>query len=176
MAKPTYSQLSARIAELQTQADVLRKAEVQGVISRIREAISVYGLTERDLFGQAGTSRRATKAKRAAAKTPKYADGTGNEWGGRGPRPAWLREALKAGKRLEDFAVGATPAAASEVLEPEAPSKRKAARGSKAARKVGKAPVKFRDGDGNSWSGRGTRPRWLAAAIAAGKKLEEFAV
>ena len=39
-----------------------------------------------------------------------------------------------------------------------------------------KAPVKFRDGSGNSWSGRGLQPRWLKAAVAAGKKPEDFAV
>lgn len=36
--------------------------------------------------------------------------------------------------------------------------------------------VKFRDKDGNKWSGRGLKPKWLTAAIAAGKKLEDFAV
>lgn len=36
--------------------------------------------------------------------------------------------------------------------------------------------AKYRDGDGNQWTGRGLKPRWLTAALAAGKKLEEFAV
>ena len=29
---------------------------------------------------------------------------------------------------------------------------------------------------GDSWSGRGLKPRWLTAAIEAGAKLEEFAI
>ena len=29
---------------------------------------------------------------------------------------------------------------------------------------------------GNSWSGRGLRPNWLKAALASGRKLEDFAV
>ena len=29
---------------------------------------------------------------------------------------------------------------------------------------------------GESWSGRGLQPRWLKAALAAGKKLSDFAV
>ena len=29
---------------------------------------------------------------------------------------------------------------------------------------------------GESWSGRGLQPRWLKAAVAGGKKLEDFAV
>ncbi len=36
--------------------------------------------------------------------------------------------------------------------------------------------VKYRDKQGNAWTGRGLKPKWLTAAIAAGKKLEDFAV
>jgi DNA-binding protein H-NS len=32
----------------------------------------------------------------------------------------------------------------------------------------------YSDGAGKSWSGRGPRPQWLKAAIAAGRSLEEF--
>jgi DNA-binding protein H-NS len=39
-----------------------------------------------------------------------------------------------------------------------------------------KAPVKYRDSAGNQWTGRGMKPRWLSAAIAAGRTLESFAV
>ena len=41
------------------------------------------------------------------------------------------------------------------------------------ARRTG---IKYADGQGNSWVGRGKRPEWLRAAIAAGRSLEEFAV
>lgn len=36
--------------------------------------------------------------------------------------------------------------------------------------------AKYKDDQGNSWSGRGLKPKWLAMALASGKKLEEFAV
>jgi DNA-binding protein H-NS len=39
-----------------------------------------------------------------------------------------------------------------------------------------KIPPKYRDAQGNSWAGRGVRPRWLVAALKKGKKLESFAV
>jgi DNA-binding protein H-NS len=39
-----------------------------------------------------------------------------------------------------------------------------------------KVPPKYRDRAGNTWAGRGARPRWLAAAIKEGKKLEDFAI
>jgi hypothetical protein len=42
----------------------------------------------------------------------KYRDKSGNTWAGRGVQPVWLQEKLKAGAKLEDFAVqktGASP-------------------------------------------------------------------
>lgn len=36
--------------------------------------------------------------------------------------------------------------------------------------------AKYSDGKGQSWSGRGPRPRWLREAIAGGAALELFAV
>lgn len=48
----------------------------------------------------------------------------------------------------------------------------------KAAGKPGaKVPAKYRDAaTGNTWSGRGLQPNWLKAALASGKRLEDFAV
>lgn len=41
----------------------------------------------------------------------------------------------------------------------------------------GKVAAKYRNAaTGDSWSGRGLRPNWLKAALASGKKLEDFAV
>lgn len=48
-----------------------------------------------------------------------------------------------------------------------------AKRGSKPGSKVA---AKYRDADGNTWSGRGLKPKWLKAAIASGKTLADFAV
>jgi DNA-binding protein H-NS len=39
-----------------------------------------------------------------------------------------------------------------------------------------KAKVKYRDKDGNAWSGRGAQPRWMTAAIKAGAKRDDFLV
>src|SRR3954454_24775238 len=39
-----------------------------------------------------------------------------------------------------------------------------------------KVPPKYRDKVGNTWAGRGAKPRWLVAAIKEGKKLEDFAI
>jgi len=39
-----------------------------------------------------------------------------------------------------------------------------------------KAPIKYRDRSGNTWAGRGAKPRWLVAAIKRGKKAEDFLI
>jgi H-NS histone family. len=39
-----------------------------------------------------------------------------------------------------------------------------------------KALVKYRDRSGNTWAGRGAKPRWLVAALKKGKKLKDFEV
>lgn len=49
----------------------------------------------------------------------------------------------------------------------------------KAKRKEKSAVVvaaKFRGPNGETWSGRGLTPRWLAALVAQGKTKEEFAI
>jgi DNA-binding protein H-NS len=50
-------------------------------------------------------------------------------------------------------------------------------RGTATAKKAAKKPggvVKFRDEAGNTWSGRGPKPRWFKAAIESGKKPEDL--
>lgn len=114
----TYAQLKKQIDSLTQQAESLRRKEVSGVIARIKEAIKAYDLTAADLGleGGAKAGRGAGTAAKSAAKTPRrrrspaevqprYRDGSGNVWGGRGPRPKWLREAIAAGRKLEEFAV-----------------------------------------------------------------------
>ena len=40
-----------------------------------------------------------------------------------------------------------------------------------------KVAAKYRDpSTGTTWSGRGLRPKWLAAALAAGKSLADFVI
>ena len=39
-----------------------------------------------------------------------------------------------------------------------------------------KVPPKYRSSKGETWAGRGARPRWLVAAMKGGKKLENFLI
>jgi DNA-binding protein H-NS len=111
----TYAQIVKQIETLKHDAEKARRKEMDGVIGRIREAITVYQLTAEDLgFGarpkkapkSAAPARR--RGGKAAAKAPtviKFRNESGGTWGGRGKRPQWLRDALLAGKTLADFAV-----------------------------------------------------------------------
>jgi DNA-binding protein H-NS len=39
-----------------------------------------------------------------------------------------------------------------------------------------KVPAKYRGPQGETWAGRGARPRWLAEAIKAGESPEDFLI
>jgi DNA-binding protein H-NS len=58
------------------------------------------------------------------------------------------------------------------------PTKSAAVNGTTAkARKVrGKVAIKYRDDKGNTWTGRGKTPRWLAEAEKAGKQRDTFKI
>ena len=114
----SLAQLQAQIAKLHAEAKAVRAKEVEGVVSRIKEAITAYGLTPADLFGSRQDKELKTRGRRkVATKTAqssalagrkvaiKYKDGSGNTWTGRGNKPRWLTAALADGKKLESFAV-----------------------------------------------------------------------
>jgi DNA-binding protein H-NS len=115
----TYAQLMKQIESLQADAERIRRKELDGVITRIREAIDAYKLTAADLglsssaapkasagMDKAPGKRRGRKPGPAkGAKFVKYANGMGGTWGGLGKRPQWLRDAINSGKSLQDFLV-----------------------------------------------------------------------
>jgi len=69
------------------------------------------------------------------------------------------------GLSAADLGLGATGKAA---------VKTKRAKVAKAPRKKTASVVRYRDDAGHSWTGRGRRPGWFVAALAAGKKAEEL--
>jgi DNA-binding protein H-NS len=48
--------------------------------------------------------------------------------------------------------------------------------GRRSSMKGRKVAPKFRGPDGDTWAGRGARPRWLTALIKQGHKLDEYAI
>ena len=53
---------------------------------------------------------------------------------------------------------------------------RRVVRGGGSALKGRKVPPKYRGPSGETWAGRGARPRWLVAAIKDGRKLDDFLI
>jgi DNA-binding protein H-NS len=53
---------------------------------------------------------------------------------------------------------------------------RKVVRGGGSALREKKVPPKYRSPSGETWAGRGAKPRWLVAAIKRGKKLDDFLI
>jgi DNA-binding protein H-NS len=164
----TYAQLQKQIASLEAQARKAKSAETDAVIGRMKEAIAVYGITAADLFGAKGAKAASGKGSRHGAA--KYADGAGNSWVGMGKRPQWLRDALAAGKSLQDFAIDGAAKRKSNGV---------AAAGRKAAahkRRKGAGKTKYKDEAGHRWSGFGPQPRWLKEAVSGGRSIEDFRV
>ena len=170
----SYSQLMREMDVLKAKAESVRKKELQGVVERIKEAVSFYELTAADLglangvaVAKRGPARAAKKATSKAAGAAKFGDDQGNTWSGRGPRPGWFKKALAAGKTAADFAVAgaaATPAAAKK----KGPGRKRAARA--------KPAPKYKDASGKTWSGRGRKPGWFTQAIAAGQTPQSMMI
>jgi DNA-binding protein H-NS len=174
----TYAQIAKEIQALQAQAQMLRKAETQGVIAKLNESIARYGLSVEDLHfpgnegasstssssalrrtGRTGASSRAAGASSGDAK---YNDGPGRVWGGRGPRPAWLREAMAQGRSLESFAVT---------------GKTRGTAGVSAPTKVSLPPLYSHPKTGQTWSGRGPKPAWLKQGLKKrGASIDDFLI
>ena len=49
-------------------------------------------------------------------------------------------------------------------------------RGAGSALKGRKVPPKYRSRSGETWAGRGAKPRWLVDAIKGGRKLDDFLI
>lgn len=88
MSDLSYKELLAQREALEAQINQARKQEVASAIAQIRQLMTDYQLSERDIFP--GRGRPATKGTTVA---PKYRDpATGATWTGRGKAPSWIRD------------------------------------------------------------------------------------
>jgi DNA-binding protein H-NS len=96
MAKPNLANMSVD-ALLKLRADV--EAALSHRAKELKSQLSRLG-------GEIGSKRKTRKSSLKGRKVAvKYRDKSGNTWAGRGAQPVWLRDKLKAGANLEDFAV-----------------------------------------------------------------------
>lgn len=152
----SLSKIKEQIAKLQKEADSIQSS----VIARIKKEIALHDLTVEHLFGSATAtgSEQSTQPRASARKAPvtkkkatgkaaKFADDQGNTWGGMGKRPQWIRDALEAGRALEEFLVNAAKPvskrkarATRQPKTPVAPTPKKVAASKKPAASSAPAP------------------------------------
>ena len=53
---------------------------------------------------------------------------------------------------------------------------RRVVRGGGSVLRGRKVPPKYRSPSGETWAGRGAKPKWLVAAIKGGRKLDDFLI
>ncbi len=100
---PTLQELLAQKEALERQIEQTKKEERAAAIAKVRELMAQYGLTLADLSNKPASKFAGKPLGKVAAK---YRDpSTGETWSGRGLHPKWLRAALAAGRKLEDFTV-----------------------------------------------------------------------
>jgi len=93
----------------------LRSVSIDGLLKLRDEVEKALSRRAKELHDQLsrlgrGPALRGGGSSLKGRKAPvKYRDRSGNTWAGRGAQPVWLREKLKAGAKLEDFAVHKTP-------------------------------------------------------------------
>ncbi|WP_413437018.1 H-NS family nucleoid-associated regulatory protein [Sulfuriferula sp. GW1] len=95
----TYKEIKNKIAQLEKEAEALRKAELLAVITEIKAKMAEYGITSKDL----GVIKNKTRKQPGKTSPARYRNKEGQTWSGRGRKPKWVIEALATGKTLEDM-------------------------------------------------------------------------
>ncbi len=100
----TLQELLSQKEAIEREIELTKKRDRAEAIARVRSLMAEYGLTLADLGGKAAApSRKPTGGTKVP---PKYRNAaTGDTWSGRGLQPNWLKAALAAGRKLDDFKV-----------------------------------------------------------------------
>lgn len=96
----TLQELLAQKEEIERQIELTKRQSRADAIAQVRALMAEHGLSLADLSAKA---RLATSGAKVAAKYRNTA--TGATWSGRGLQPNWLKAALAAGSKLQDFAI-----------------------------------------------------------------------
>lgn len=99
----TLQELLTQKEALEREIEQTKKRDRAEAIAKVRALMSEYGLSLADLSNKAAPSAR----QGSRAKVPaKYRDAaTGESWSGRGLQPKWLKAALAAGRKIDEFKV-----------------------------------------------------------------------
>jgi DNA-binding protein H-NS len=77
---------------------------------------------------------------------------------------------------MKKLGVTLTDLAGTEAQPKGRPGRKPRTPGKKGPKRGGKVAIKYRDDKGNTWSGRGKTPRWLAEAEKAGARRDHFLI
>jgi DNA-binding protein H-NS len=91
-----------RKAALEKEIETTRRQERTEAIAKVKALMAQYGLTAADLSTKGAPKKGGGKGSKVAVKYRNKA--TGDTWSGRGLQPKWLKAALAAGRKIEDFA------------------------------------------------------------------------
>jgi DNA-binding protein H-NS len=100
LSKLSLDELQTLARDVETEIVTRRETERERVLQQMRELAASIGTTPEELLGPGGKAR----AGKVEAKY-RHPDDPALTWTGRGKRPAWLTEALAAGKTLDDFVI-----------------------------------------------------------------------
>ncbi|GLQ47665.1 DNA-binding protein [Dyella lipolytica] len=97
-----HTQLNDLITKAQSRQHELKKEKVGKLREKVHALLKAEGYTFEDVFGGVRGKRRST-----GSVAPKYRNPADPEqtWSGRGKRPRWFNDALKAGKKEKDLAI-----------------------------------------------------------------------
>lgn len=86
----------------------LSLAQLRKLSSQVAQQLVMQADKEPEIPVEQVPTSLSGKSRRKRAAGTKYQDPANpdNTWGGRGPRPSWLKKAIAAGKSLNDFRVG----------------------------------------------------------------------
>ena len=98
-----HNQLNDMISKAQVRQNELRKEKVAKLREKVHAMIKAEGYAFEDIFG----STRGKAKRTTGTVAPKYRNpaNPAQTWSGRGKRPHWFNDALKAGKKEKDLAI-----------------------------------------------------------------------
>ncbi|KNZ33177.1 MAG: histone family protein nucleoid-structuring protein H-NS [Methylibium sp. NZG] len=102
----TLQDLLAQKEALEREIENTKKHHRAEAIAKVRSMMAEYGLTAADLAGRASARAAGAKSTKGGKVAVKYRNAaTGDTWSGRGLQPKWLKAALAAGRKIDEFSV-----------------------------------------------------------------------
>jgi DNA-binding protein H-NS len=95
------TEIKAQIAELQKEADEVFKNDKQGAIADIISKMFAYNISAEELLNKG----KAVKSASSTSSPIKYRKSEFEVWGGRGPKPKWVKAVEEQGENLEVYRV-----------------------------------------------------------------------